>query len=198
MLGSHSQQKKDRFSVALKLLKPSLYGATTPPHYSSPLRTRSTNISGGDLTTTFNVWTISSFVLCEALSSSRIWSQSLHQIQEQLCLCVNPPNPGTGSPVITACSDTHHWLSIRAYVSGDLWQHRNFKKLLTDSVISTWLVTILFKDPHPTQNRLPHASGTWPQIQKQEPPLHIDRVVTIKTEKQTSDYTWTEILNCSA
>lgn len=40
-------KKKDCFSFALKLLKPSLWWATTPPHYRSPLRTRSTHVAGG-------------------------------------------------------------------------------------------------------------------------------------------------------
>lgn len=51
---------------------------------------------------------------------------------------------GPESPVVTLSLDTH-WLSIRVSVSCDP-PHRDFKDLLTESVISTWLVTVLFKD----------------------------------------------------
>ncbi len=64
-----------------------------------------------------------------------LWSACLSTLADQ----------GPGSPVITVCLDTHHWLSIRASVSCDP-QHRDFKELLTGSVVSTWLVSVVFKD----------------------------------------------------
>lgn len=100
----------------------------------------------------------------------------------QLCASLDCPLPhfsfsfllfmladqGSGSPVTTVSLDTHHWLSIRASMSCDP-KHRAFKELLTDSVISTWLL-ILFEDyvisKHPqTKERLWWGWDKWPHCQ---------------------------------
>lgn len=69
--------KKGRpFSFAWNLLKSSLWSATTRTHIKGAFSRQEARTSlKGALITTFNLWTISSFVLCEALSSLGIWYQ---------------------------------------------------------------------------------------------------------------------------
>lgn len=155
---------------ALQLWKNHHYPAHHP-HYTSPLKQRRARessqhspsksfIQRSDVTITFSIWT-TIFLFPLFAVWSNISLKDSHKTKGQLCLCLDrpfllplpppsvrlstPADQGPGSPVITVCLDTHHWLSIRASVSCDP-QHRDFKELLTGSVVPTWLVTVLFKD----------------------------------------------------